>query len=146
MESSKERPMVRKHLLSTIGLLGLCFPPGCAQDRTSSIQRAEEFVPNPLCTIGADWDPDVDDPSDAALVLIKNGAADVIGTGRASEVSFIKTSWPGQGRVLSDNIFVAGLAPFMHLNNPDGVCYLTNYVERAKNSGLLAQAIARSNS
>lgn len=84
--------------------------------------------------------------NDAALQLIKDGLVDAVGTGRASEIAFIRSSWPGQGRVLRDNIFVAELGPFMHLNNPDGVCYLSDYVEGAKASGLLAEAICRSNS
>ena len=29
-----------------------------------------EFVPNPQCTIGEDWDPKVDEPSDAALMQL----------------------------------------------------------------------------
>src|SRR6267142_2597628 len=33
----------------------------------------------------------------------------------------------------------------MHPGNPDAVCWLTDYIEAAKASGLLAQAIARTN-
>jgi len=86
----------------------------------------------------------VDNP--AAFQLITEGLVDAVGTGRGAEVAFIESSWQGQGRVLPDNFYVPGLGPFMHLKNPDGVCYLTNYVEGAKNSGLLAEALIRSGS
>jgi polar amino acid transport system substrate-binding protein len=78
------------------------------------------------------------------LVDLRAGLVDAAGTGRAVEVAFIDSSWQGQGRVLPDNFYVPELGPFMRLGNPEGVCYLTNYVEGAKKSGLLAEAIARS--
>jgi len=61
---AKERPMVGKYLLSTIGLVSLCLPTGCAPEGTDSAGEnvfvhnpktggiAEDvFVPNPLCTM-----------------------------------------------------------------------------------------------
>jgi len=84
----------------------------------------------------------VDTP--AAFQLIRDGLVDAVAAGRAAEVMFVESMWQGQGRVLPDNFFVPELGPFMHLKNPDGVCYLTDYVEGAKKSGLLAEAIARS--
>ncbi len=80
-----------------------------------------------------------------SFALLKDGAVDAVGTGRAGELMFISTMWQGQGRVLPDNIFVANLAPFMHQGNADAVCWLSDYVEGAKASGLLAQANARLN-
>jgi hypothetical protein len=45
--------------------------------------------------------------------------------------------------VLPDYAFFDDSAPFMHQGNQDAICFLSDYVEAAKTSGLIAQAIVR---
>jgi ABC-type amino acid transport substrate-binding protein len=69
---------------------------------------------------------------------------DAVASGRAALTTFVTTgAGKDKARILPDNIFFANLAPFMHLNNPDGVCYLSDYLEAAKTSGLVLQALSR---
>ena len=82
-------------------------------------------------------------PGDALKALLA-GQIDAVASGRPSLTTFVTTG-PGKGkyRVMPDNIFYAMLAPFMHLNHVDGVCYLRDYIEAAKTSGLIYQVLNR---
>lgn len=48
-----------------------------------------------------------------------------------------------EGRALPDNFTICNLAMFLPLERPDGIPYLSNFVETAKQSGLIADAIDR---
>jgi len=115
----------------------IAVPQGAAPDLYLTAHLKYATLVRALSTTGVQ--------STAAFNLLKDGKVDAVATGRSGELNFIDTMWPGQGRVLPENIFVAGLGPFMHQGNPDAVCWLTDYIEAAKASGLLAQAIARTN-
>ncbi|TMA29620.1 MAG: HYR domain-containing protein [Deltaproteobacteria bacterium] len=72
------------------------------------------------------------------------GEIDALASGRVGLITFAAApSSKGKVRVLPDDIFYANLAPFMHLNNADGLCYLNDYLEAAKTSGLVLQALTR---
>ena len=77
-----------------------------------------------------------------ALNALLAGQVDAAASGRPALTTFVTTG-PGKGkaRIMPDNIFYAMLAPFMHLNNADGICYLRDYIEAAKTSGLIYQAL-----
>ena len=79
-----------------------------------------------------------------ALTALLAGQIDAVASGRAALTTFVTTG-PGKGkaRIMPDNIFYAMLAPFMYLNNADGVCYVRDYIEAAKTSGLIYQALNR---
>jgi polar amino acid transport system substrate-binding protein len=80
----------------------------------------------------------------AAAFVAAGSTFDATASGRAFLTDFVKTT-PGV-RILPDNIFFAELAPFMGPNqrrHGDAVCYLKNYIEAAKTSGLIAKALAR---
>ena len=80
-------------------------------------------------------------PGDALKALLA-GQVDAVASGRPSLTTFVTTG-PGKGkyRMMPDNIFYAMLAPFMHLNNAEGACYLGDYIEAAKTSGLIYQTL-----
>jgi hypothetical protein len=113
----------------------IAVPQGASPDLYLSAHLKYATLVRALSTTGVQ--------STAAFNLLKAGQVDAVATGRSGEQMFIDTSWPGQGRVLPENIFVAQLAPFMQQGNADALCWLGDYVEAAKTSGLLAQAIAR---
>jgi len=77
-----------------------------------------------------------------AQTALLNGTIDAVASGRAGLITFAAAN-PTKVRVLPDNIFYANLAPFVHLNNADGACYLSDYLEAAKTSGLVLQALTR---
>jgi len=78
----------------------------------------------------------------AGQTALLNGQIDALASGRAGLTTFVAAN-ATKLRILPDNIFYAHLAPFMHLNNADGVCYLSDYLEAAKTSGLVLQALSR---
>jgi ABC-type amino acid transport substrate-binding protein len=78
----------------------------------------------------------------AGQTALLNGQIDALASGRASIITFVAAN-STKLRALPDNIFYAHLAPFTHLNNADGVCYLGDYLEAAKTSGLVLQALTR---
>jgi ABC-type amino acid transport substrate-binding protein len=75
--------------------------------------------------------------------LVKAGTVTVVANGRAGALNFIAQSWPGQGKVLPDTIFVESLAPFTSSAHPLAQCYLDDFVESARSSGLLQLIIDR---
>jgi ABC-type amino acid transport substrate-binding protein len=75
--------------------------------------------------------------------LVKAGTVTVAANGRAGALNFITQSWAGQGKVLPDTIFVESLAPFTSSTQPLARCYLDDFVESARRSGLLQLAIDR---
>jgi polar amino acid transport system substrate-binding protein len=78
------------------------------------------------------------------LLDLRAGLVDVAATSRGPELGFIKSQWRGQGRILPDNFLVVWVGPAMKPGNPDGVCYLSSYVNGAIESGLITEVIARS--
>jgi polar amino acid transport system substrate-binding protein len=80
-------------------------------------------------------------PAAAAALVEPGSTLDATASGRAFLTNFVSTT-PGV-RILPDNIFFAELAPFMGPNHEDAVCYMKNYIEAAKRSGLVAQTLAR---
>ena len=85
-------------------------------------------------------------PPNGATNAVLQGQIDAAASGRAALTAFV-TSGLGKGkaRIMPDNIFYAMLGPFMHLNNEDGVCYLRDYVDAAKTSGLIYETLNRIN-
>jgi ABC-type amino acid transport substrate-binding protein len=77
-----------------------------------------------------------------AVAALLQGSIDAAASGRTALTNFANAN-KTKVRILPDNIFYANLAPFMHPNNADGVCYLTNYLEGAKASGQILQALSR---
>ena len=75
--------------------------------------------------------------------LVKAGTVTVVANGRAGELNFIAQSWPGQGKVLPDTLFVEAVGPFVSSVHPLAQCYLDDYVESARSSGLLQLTIDR---
>jgi ABC-type amino acid transport substrate-binding protein len=80
-------------------------------------------------------------PGGAQTALLAGGI-DALASGRAANAAFVNAN-PTKVRMISENIFYAMLAPFMHLDDEDGVCYLNTYIEAAKTSGLINQTLAR---
>jgi len=84
----------------------------------------------------------------AGQTALLGGTIDALASGRAGLTTFAAAN-SAKVRVLPDNIFYANLAPFMQLNNAEGICYLTDYLEAAKvkapfqTSGLVVQALTR---
>lgn len=82
-----------------------------------------------------------------AFNALKNGQVNVTAAGRPALANFIISSWTtngvAKGRTLVPNLFVANLGPVMHQGSPDAICYLSDFVEGAKASGLIQQAIKR---
>ena len=84
----------------------------------------------------------------AGQTALLGGTIDALASGRAALTTFAAAN-SAKVRVLPDNIFYANLAPFMQLNNAEGICYLTDYLEAAKvkapfqTSGLVVQALTR---
>jgi len=79
-----------------------------------------------------------------AFNALKNGQVDAFAIGRAGATMFNANWGAGNGRILPDNYTLIVQYPFMKNSNGDGICYLTDYIEAAKTSGLLTQALARS--
>jgi polar amino acid transport system substrate-binding protein len=79
----------------------------------------------------------------AAMNLVKAGTVTATANGRAAESNFVAASWPGQGKVLPDTLFVEALAPFVASTAPLAQCYLKDFVESARTSGLLQLIIDR---
>ena len=50
---------------------------------------------------------------------------------------------PDGGRVLDETLILAALSPFIAPNNPDALCYLDEYLEAARRSGMLQALIDR---
>jgi hypothetical protein len=68
---------------------------------------------------------------------------DAAAGGRFGESSFVLTSYPG-GRVLSPSLVLANIAPFIRPTlDGDASCYLADYIEAARASGLLEAIIRR---
>jgi polar amino acid transport system substrate-binding protein len=74
--------------------------------------------------------------------LVQHGCVDVAAGGRSGLTSFVASQYPG-GRVLDDTLVDIETAPYVHPNNDPARCYLTEYIEAAKASGLLFQAWSR---
>ena len=79
-----------------------------------------------------------------AQTALLAGTIDAVASGRTALTTFANQN-STKVRILPDNIFYAMLAPFLHRNNPDGVCYLNHFLEAAKASGLVLQALSRTN-
>ena len=79
-----------------------------------------------------------------AFSALKSGQAQAFAIGRAGATMFNTTWGPGNGRILPDNYTLIVQYPFMRNTNADAICYLTDYIEAAKTSGLLTEALARS--
>ena len=79
----------------------------------------------------------------AADNLVKAGTVTATINGRAGLVNFVASSWVGQGKVLPDTLFVTSLAPFVPSTRSQALCYLNDFVESARSSGLLQLAIDR---
>jgi polar amino acid transport system substrate-binding protein len=78
------------------------------------------------------------DPA-TALKALKAGQVTAAAAGRPAGASNPDPAY----RALPDDIFVAYLGPFVAVNNEAAVCYLSDYIEGAKKSGLIQQAITR---
>ena len=78
------------------------------------------------------------DPA-TALKALKAGQVTAAAAGRPAGASNPDPAY----RALPDDIFVAFLAPFVAVNNEAAVCYLSDYIEGSKKSGLIQQAITR---
>jgi polar amino acid transport system substrate-binding protein len=74
-----------------------------------------------------------------ALNALKAGQVAAVAGARGAGVTFPDPAY----RVLPDDIFLALLGPFVAVNNEAGVCYLSDYIEASKKSGLIQQAITR---
>jgi hypothetical protein len=74
-----------------------------------------------------------------ALKALKAGQVAAVAGARGAGVTFPDPAY----RVLPDDIFLALLGPFVAVNNEAGVCYLSDYIEASKKSGLIQQAITR---
>ena len=70
--------------------------------------------------------------------LVQNGTVDAAAGGRPGLSDFVANAYPG-GRVLPDTLVDARLAPFVRPNNGDALCYLAEYIEGARATGMLAQ-------
>src|SRR5207302_10160716 len=77
-----------------------------------------------------------------AQTALLAGAIDAVASGRTALTTFANVN-SSKVRILPDNIFYAMLAPFMHLNNAEGGCYLSDFLEAAKGSGLIVAALCR---
>jgi hypothetical protein len=77
-----------------------------------------------------------------ALKALKAGQVAAVAGARGAGVTFPDPAY----RVLPDDIFLALLGPFVAVNNEAGVCYLSDYIEASKKSGLIQQAITRASS
>jgi hypothetical protein len=74
--------------------------------------------------------------------FVQHGCVEAAAGGRTGLTSFVASQYPG-GRVLDDTLVDIETAPYVHPNNEDARCYLTEYIEAAKESGLLFQAWSR---
>jgi polar amino acid transport system substrate-binding protein len=73
-------------------------------------------------------------PEEARQLLV-DGKVDALATGR--------NVMPQGFRALDDNLFVAGLAVAVRKGRAAGLAYVSAFLEQAKTSGLIAQAIGR---
>jgi len=73
-------------------------------------------------------------PEEARQLLV-DGKVEALATGR--------NAVPSGFRALDDNLFVAGLAVAVPKNRAAGLAYVNAFLEQAKTSGLIAQAISR---
>jgi polar amino acid transport system substrate-binding protein len=78
------------------------------------------------------------DPA-TALKALKAGQVTAAAAGRPAGASNPDPAY----RALPDDIFVAFLGPYVAVNNEAAVCYLSDYIEGSKKSGLIQQAITR---
>jgi ABC-type amino acid transport substrate-binding protein len=83
----------------------------------------------------------VDSYPDAATALkaLKAGQVTAAAVGRPAGISNPDPAY----RALPDDIFLALLGPFVAVNNEAAACYLSDYIEESKKSGLIQQAITR---
>jgi polar amino acid transport system substrate-binding protein len=83
----------------------------------------------------------------ATLVDSYLDAATALKALKAGEVTAVAAGRPNNPdpayRALPDDIFVAFLGPFVAVINEAAVCYLSDYIEGSKKSGLIQQAITR---
>ena len=78
------------------------------------------------------------DPA-TALKALKAGQVTAVAAGRPAGASNPDPAY----RALPDDIFLALLGQFVAVNNKAAVCYLSDYIEGSKKSGLIQQAVTR---
>jgi Bacterial extracellular solute-binding proteins, family 3 len=74
-----------------------------------------------------------------AFNALKSGQVDANCSADATLLDFLTANWNGQGRLL-DRLFVNHFFAFLHAGQEEGACYLSDYFEVAKTSGLIANA------